>query len=204
MKILVIGSHSELGQLVSYRLAAEGHTILGFDNYRPQDFPPNALIVEWADAKESFEEERVQKAEENLLAFAKVNRYTRYLGDVRDGLAVSEAISISDGVIHLGSINDAEELEGTPVAVQINLLGAFNVFQACAQHIKRCSYLVPESAYNAANAAYMFNRKHNTEIAVVLPAPEAELDKLAGLLIDGLLKEHFVYDAPFTPALVTR
>jgi len=101
-----------------------------------------------------------------------------FLGDVNNFTSVSEAIAISDGVIHLaGVLGTAETINEPKPAIETNLLGSLNVFQACKHYGKRCSYITVgnywmNNSYSiskttAERFAWMFNKEHNTEIAVV-------------------------------------
>ena len=103
---------------------------------------------------------------------------TRYLGDVRDPTAVTEAVALSDGVIHLaGVLGTAETINNPLPAVETNIHGSLNVFQACRQYQKRCAYITVGNFWfhntysitktTAENLAWMFNAEHGTEIAVV-------------------------------------
>jgi len=103
---------------------------------------------------------------------------TSYLGDVRDATAVSEAVAISDGVIHCAGVLGTQETIDNPMpAVETNIHGSLNVFQACRQYKRRCAYVTVgnywmDNTYSitktaAENLAWMFNAEHGTQIAVV-------------------------------------
>ena len=65
-----------------------------------------------------------------------------FLADVRDYTAVSEAISIHDGVIHLAGVLGTQETIREPLpAVETNILGSLNVFKACRHYDKPCVYI---------------------------------------------------------------
>lgn len=181
MKVAVLGSESwPIGRAVTLKLKERDFQVVCFDRLRmPRDYPGYA----------GEDAPTVQ----------------RFLGDVRDSVAVSEVVSIADAVIHLASVDDNEKTEDDPsVAIETNLIGSLNVFQACRLHVRRCSYLVPFSLYSGVELAYLFNRKHDAEIAVVLPAPGYDPLEVADLMIEGILSDHFTYDQPLTPAIVTR
>lgn len=60
---------------------------------------------------------------------------TTTLGDIRDVIAVGDAISRADGVIHLaGLLGTAEMIANPGAAVEVNIGGALNVFDAAAKH----------------------------------------------------------------------
>ncbi len=101
-----------------------------------------------------------------------------FLGDVRDYTAVSEAVAISDGVIHLAGVLGTQETIKEPLpAVETNILGGLNVFKACEHYKKKCVYIAVgnywmNNSYSitkttAERFAFMFNRERGTKIAVV-------------------------------------
>ena len=57
------------------------------------------------------------------------------LGDVRDAVAVTEAVAHADGVIHLaGVLGTQETLTNPRPAAETNVIGGLNVLEACAQY----------------------------------------------------------------------
>ena len=57
------------------------------------------------------------------------------LGDVRDAVSVNEAVSRCDGVIHLAGVLGTAEMVANPhPAIEVNIHGAVNVFEAAAAH----------------------------------------------------------------------
>ncbi len=103
---------------------------------------------------------------------------TYFLGDVCDYAAVSEAVAISDGVIHLAGVLGTQETIREPLpAVQTNIVGSLNVFKACEHYQKKAVLITVgnfwmENTYSitkttAERFAAMFNREHGTKIAVV-------------------------------------
>jgi nucleoside-diphosphate-sugar epimerase len=102
----------------------------------------------------------------------------RFLGDTRDETAVQEAVAVSDGVIHLAGVLGTSETIDNPVpAIETNILGSLNVFQAVRDYKKRAAYITVGNYWfnntysitktTAEQLAWMFNREHGTEIAVV-------------------------------------
>jgi UDP-glucose 4-epimerase len=102
----------------------------------------------------------------------------RFLGDTRDETAVAEAVAVSDGVIHLaGVLGTSETIDNPLPAVETNIRGSLNVFQAVRQYHKRAVYITVGNYWfnntysitktTAENLAWMFNREHGTKIAVV-------------------------------------
>lgn len=105
-------------------------------------------------------------------------RHALFLGDIRDRNAVEQAVYSSEGVIHLAGILGTQETVANPFpAVETNILGGLNVFEACAQHQKRAvcitvgnhwmnnPYSISKSAVE--RFALMYNKERGTKIAVV-------------------------------------
>lgn len=58
-----------------------------------------------------------------------------FFGDIKDSTLVTEAVSHSDGVIHLAGVLGTQETIGNPLpAAETNILGGLNVINACAQY----------------------------------------------------------------------
>lgn len=102
----------------------------------------------------------------------------RFLGDTRDETSVTEAVAVCDGVIHLAGVLGTSETIDNPVpAVETNIRGSLNVFQAVRQYHKRAVYITVGNYWfnntysitktTAELLAWMFNREHGTKIAVV-------------------------------------
>ena len=100
-----------------------------------------------------------------------------YLGDTRDFTSVNEAVAICDGVIHLaGVLGTSETIYEPRPSVETNIYGGLNIFQACNNYAKRCSYISVgnywmNNSYSitkdtAERFAWMFNRELGTKIAV--------------------------------------
>lgn len=101
-----------------------------------------------------------------------------FYGDVRDWKAISEAIHKCDGVIHLAGILGTQETVKNPIpAVQTNILGSINVFEACSLYDKKCVYIAVGNHWmnnpysitktTAERFALMYNKERGTKIAVV-------------------------------------
>jgi len=100
------------------------------------------------------------------------------LGDVRDAVAVNEAVAKSDGVLHIAGVLGTSETIANPIpAVETNILGGINIFQACKAYDKRCVYITVgnywmNNSYSITKTtserfAWMFNKEFDTKIAVV-------------------------------------
>ena len=101
-----------------------------------------------------------------------------FLGDVRDREAVVEAVGSHDGILHLAGVLGTQETIDKPLhAVDINIRGALNVFDACRIHRKPAvyisvgnywmnnSYAITKSV--AERFALMYNKEFQTAISVV-------------------------------------
>ena len=102
----------------------------------------------------------------------------QFLGDTRDATAVDEAVATADGVIHLaGVLGTSETINNPTPAVETNILGGLNVFQAVRHYGCRAVYITVGNYWftntysitktTAEQLAWMFNREHGTKIAVV-------------------------------------
>jgi UDP-glucose 4-epimerase len=100
------------------------------------------------------------------------------LGDVRDQVAVTEAVAHVEGVIHLAAVLGTQETIHNPrPAAETNVLGALNVFEAVAEYGLPAAYAAVgnywmENTYSisktcAERFARMFNQERDTRIAVV-------------------------------------
>lgn len=101
-----------------------------------------------------------------------------FLGDTRDYTSVSEAVAVTDGVIHLAGVLGTQETIREPQpAVETNIFGGLNVFKACAHYNKRAVYIAVGNHWmnntysitktTAERFAFMFNKEMGTKIAVV-------------------------------------
>jgi nucleoside-diphosphate-sugar epimerase len=101
-----------------------------------------------------------------------------FYGDIRDWESISEAIYKCDGVIHLAGILGTQETVKNPLpAVQTNILGSLNVFEACYQYNKKCVYIAVGNHWmnnpysitktTAERFALMYNKERGTKIAIV-------------------------------------
>ena len=101
-----------------------------------------------------------------------------FLADVKDHEAVGQAVSLCDGVIHLaGKLGTQETIDEPMGAVEVNIHGSLNVFDACRIYHKKAVYIGvgnywmrnPYSITKTAaeKFAYMYNKEHGTQIAMV-------------------------------------
>lgn len=101
-----------------------------------------------------------------------------FFGDIKSFTDVSEAIALCDGVIHLAGVLGTQETINEPKpAVETNIIGGLNVFQAVknykipavyiavGNHFENNSYSISKTTVE--RFAFMFNKEHGTKIAVV-------------------------------------
>lgn len=100
------------------------------------------------------------------------------LGDVRDGVAVTQAVAECDGVIHLaGVLGTQETIEDPMPAVEVNIGGGLNVFRAVRAYKVPAVYIAVGNHWmhnpysitktTAERFALMANAEWGTRIAVV-------------------------------------
>lgn len=107
-KILVTGGAGFIGSYVVEKLLRDGMDVITFDHYLP--------------GFGSISASRQKGAE-------------YYIGDIRDEVAVTEAMSHVDGFIHLAGVLGTQETIGNPKpAVMTNITGGLNVLEAAAQY----------------------------------------------------------------------
>jgi nucleoside-diphosphate-sugar epimerase len=108
-------------------------------------------------------------------------RVTQFLGDITDYHAVREAVNHVDYAINLAGILGTQETINDPIpSIEVNTIGAINFFKACiptkfhkvkavqigvGNYWMSNSYSISKSS--AVRFAYMYNKEHNTKIAVV-------------------------------------
>ena len=144
MRVLVIGGAGFIGHHCCQLLIKQGHTVTSFDP-APRELPsPHAGVR----------------------------------GDVLDATSVRCYVAQHDAVLHLaGILGTAETVDRPRASIEVNILGALNVYEAVRQEGKRaCTITVGNhfmnNAYSitkscAERLALMFNKEHNTQIAVV-------------------------------------
>ena len=112
------------------------------------------------------------------IRFDRVAAVADILGDIRDAVAVDQAVADCDAVMHLaGVLGTAETVDNPEPAVQTNIIGGLNVFQAirrykvpavniaAANHWMRNPYSITKKA--AERFALMANKEWGTRIALV-------------------------------------
>ena len=102
----------------------------------------------------------------------------RFLGDIRDRHAVNEAVAGCDAGINLaGILGTSENVDNPFPAIETNIFGGINFFDACRKHDKsgvqitvgnwfmHNTYSITKRALE--KFAAMYNKEHGTRIAVV-------------------------------------
>ena len=146
--VLVTGGAGFIGSYVVDRLVADGLEVISFDHLQA---PPPAV------------------APKGVL---------RFLGDIRDAEAVTEAMSHADGFIHLAGVLGTQETIGNPKpAIMTNITGGLNVLEAAAQysipgvniavgnHWEQNPYSISKSTVE--RLCRMYNAYRGTQVTVV-------------------------------------
>lgn len=153
MKILVTGGFGFIGSHVIDNLLKKGHSVLIFDRFYRKD-----LMKEYGwdtDPHVSF-----------------------LLGDLKDRDSVFEAVNQTDMWINLAGLLGTAEMVNNPIpAIEVNIIGALNVFDAARLYKKRGvqidvgnywmnnPYSITRST--TARFALMYNKEHHTDIRLV-------------------------------------
>lgn len=101
-----------------------------------------------------------------------------FLGDIRDRNAVNESLSLCDGGIDLAGILGTSENVNNPFpAVETNIMGGLNFFDACRKHNKKGVQITVgnwfmNNTYSITKRtlekfALMYNKEHGTQISLV-------------------------------------
>jgi len=147
-KILIFGGQGFIGSFLVDNFLAKGHQVTIFDrHYDAAKFKE----YDW----------------EGKVVFQ--------LGDLKDRDSVIEAISLNDIAVNLAGLLGTQEMINNPIpAIEVNILGAINVFDACRMHKKR-GFQVAVGNYWMNNPysitksvterfALMYNKEHKTDI----------------------------------------
>ena len=149
-KILITGGQGFVGSFVVDNLLSKGHKVTIFDRHYD-----SAMFKEYNwEGKVIFQ-----------------------LGDLKDRDSVIEAISLNDIAVNLAGLLGTQEMINNPIpAIEVNILGAINVFDACRMHKKR-GFQVAVGNYWMNNPysitksvterfALMYNKEHKTDIRI--------------------------------------
>lgn len=144
--ILVSGAHGFIGGYVVNELLMRGYKVIAFDHHQSA-----AMKRGWGQNVEVF------------------------LGDMRDEVAVTEAMAHADGFIHLAAVLGTQETILNPrPAASSNVIGGLNFLEAAAQynvpgvyicvgnHWMNNTYSITKTAVE--RFVYMFNKDRNTRV----------------------------------------
>jgi nucleoside-diphosphate-sugar epimerase len=153
MAILITGGCGFLGSHLVDHLVAEGASVLVFDRVYKREL--------WDE-----------------YGWSQNPSVSFMLGDLKDRDSVFEAVNQSDMWVNLAGLLGTAEMINNPIpAVEVNVLGALNVFDAARLYKKRGvqidvgnywmnnPYSITKSV--AARFAQMYNKEHDTDIRVV-------------------------------------
>lgn len=166
MRILVTGGAGFIGRWVVARLLAEGHEVLAFDN-----LSSGAL--------------------ENIREWEGEARFTFRQGDIREAGVVAEVFAASrpDICFHLAaSINIQDSLDNPGETFASDVVGTFNVLEACRQHMTRMVFM---------STCMVYDRCYDEAISETHPVKPAS--PYAGAKLAGehlVLSYHYGYGLP--------
>ncbi|MCP6720481.1 MAG: SDR family NAD(P)-dependent oxidoreductase [Patescibacteria group bacterium] len=152
MKTLVFGGQGFIGSHVIDNLLEKGHSVTIFDRRTDKWMWDECG---WNDKDVTFR-----------------------LGDIKDRDAVIDAVAHCDNVINLAGLLGTQEMIENPIpTVEVNILGALNVFDAIRMHKKR-GFQIAVGNYWMNNPysltkntterfALMYNKEHGTDIRIL-------------------------------------
>lgn len=153
MAILITGGCGFLGSHLVDQMVAEGRSVLVFDRVYKKEL--------W---------DEYGWSQNPMVSFM--------LGDIKDRDSVFEAVQQSDMWVNLAGLLGTAEMINNPIpAVEVNVLGALNVFDAARLYKKRGvqidvgnywmnnPYSITKSI--ASRFASMYNKEHDTDIRIV-------------------------------------
>jgi len=136
VKVLITGAAGFIGSFVSERMLAEGHDVVGLDNFDP------------------YYDEAIKRR--NVAAVAAVpgaERFQLIEGDFRDRELIDGLFRDHEprAVIHLGARAGVRpSLENAPLYVDVNLVGTTNLLDASRHHgVERFVFASSSSVYGA-------------------------------------------------------
>ena len=153
MKIVVFGGSGFIGSHVVDNLFAKGHTVTIFDRFYKKDL--------WDE-----------------YGWSKNPKIHLFLGDLKDRDSVIEAVNQTDRWMNLAGLLGTSEMVNNPIpAVEVNIVGALNIFDAARLH-KRPGLQIDVGNYWMNNPysitrsttgrfAQMYNKEHDTKIRIV-------------------------------------
>jgi len=150
-KVVVFGGQGFIGCHVVDNLLSKGYDVTVFDRYLDE--------AKW--------EEYGWHGKVHFL-----------LGDIKDRDAVIEVVNLNDCAINLAGLLGTQEMINNPIpAVEVNILGALNVFDALRMHKKRGFQIAVGNFWmnnpysitknTAERFALMYNKEHKTDIRIM-------------------------------------
>lgn len=150
-KIVIFGGQGFIGCHVVDNLLSKGYEVTVFDRYLDNS--------KWAE-------------------YNWTDKVHFILGDIKDRDAVIEAVNLNDCVINLAGLLGTQEMINNPIpAVEVNILGALNVFDGIRMHKKRGFQIAVGNHWmnnpysitktTAERFALMYNKEHKTDIRVM-------------------------------------
>jgi UDP-glucose 4-epimerase len=153
MKIAVFGGAGFIGSHLVDNFLAKGHTVIIFDRFYK---------------KELWDE----------YGWSQNSKVHLFLGDLKDRDSVIEAVNQTDRWVNLAGLLGTSEMVNNPIpAVEVNIIGALNIFDAARLH-KRPGLQIEVGNYWMNNPysitrsttgrfAQMYNKEHGTDIRLV-------------------------------------
>lgn len=161
MKILVTGAAGFIGSALSLRLLADGHRVVGIDNFN-----------DYYDV--DLKRARVARALEN-------SSFSLYEVDVADKSAIFEAFKLEsfDRVMHLAAQAGVRySLDNPSAYIDANMHGFLNILEACREYpVQHLVYASTSSVYGA-NQAMPFSEHASTNHPVSLYAATKKANEL--------------------------
>ena len=150
-KVLVTGGQGFIGSHLVDNLLAKGHKVTVFDRY--------------------YDEKKFND-------YGWKNKVVFMLGDLKDRDAVLEAVGHHDATVNLGGLLGTAEMVHNPLPpVEVNIMGAINVFHGLKEHRKRGFQIAVGNHWmnnpysitktTAERFALMYNKEHGTDIRVL-------------------------------------
>lgn len=161
MTLLVTGSAGFIGYHLCQRLLAEGHRVIGFDNFNDYYDP--------------------QLKEDRTALLQQQAGFELVRGDLGDAQAVSELFDLAapDRVIHLGAQAGVRySIDHPDSYLNSNLIGFHHIIEACRRHqVEHLVYASSSSVYGA-NTRMPFSETHGVDHPVSLYAATKRSNEL--------------------------
>lgn len=150
MKILITGGQGFIGSHLTDNFLSKGHRVTILDRYHDHEIWEKYNWIDKVDFR---------------------------LGDIKDRDAVFEAVYQNDITVNLAGLLGTQEMINNPIpSVEVNVLGAINIFDACRSRNKRGFQIAVGNHWmnnpysitktTAERFALMYNKEHKTDIRV--------------------------------------